>query len=198
MSSSFRGSWAAEHSQWSAKLTHWFDSIAQIPINILLWGPGERSPDYTKRTSIRDHLLAQNHNNDVAMSEDIMRGYRFKNRHPFVKMHPYVAENIHWHLADVVLIVIPPNPRSTGSRTEAAIFGFSKEFLAKVYAFLPKLPGESRRSASFLDQAFALFPAEQKREYTLKQYADCNRIRRISAEIVERIRLQKGLDILET
>jgi hypothetical protein len=187
MSGGLRGDWAARFPSWAASIRELSETIERVPVKILVWGPGETSPDYPKRRAIIEHLEIQSEFNEVLTSEELMRADPL-----FGAMHLYDAERIHWQMADIVIVVIPRHYRATGPRAETAIFRGEPEFRAKACLIVPRLTRSQRRGLSFLDQGWHHFPNDRRFAYTDEEFQDCSRIRGFCAGLVAELRALLG------
>lgn len=183
-----RDDWSAEFPLWRQRFDERFETIRKVRLAVLVWGPGEHSPGYSKREAICEHLRAGNPGNEVATSEFLIRRDA-----RFSELHPYEAEELQLDAADVAIVLIAPDQRATGARAEVAMFGLFSEFRDKLYLILPL---GSDASGAFIDRGLARIPRERRFEYDAVELEDCTRIRSFCLDAVERVRADRGWRIL--
>ena len=180
MSGDFRG--------WRNSMAKVRAEIESVHLQILVWGPGSRSPDLPKRTTVMEHLAATP-NNEVTTSEQLIKS----GVDDFSGMTLRDREWIHWRNADLVIAIVPTEPRVTGVRTEIAIFGNDKEFLDKLVLIRPKLNQRQERELSFLERSWRELTVSRRFDFTDKQYHDCHLIRQFCADQVLSVRNERAL-----
>ena len=190
MPGSVTGDWGLEFPTWRERLDERFKTIREVPLAILVWGPGEHSPSYAKRVAICEHLRTGNAFNEVVTSEFLVR-----QEVRFSSVHVYEAEEIQLDAADVAIVLVA-DPRATGSRMEAGMFGLFQEFREKLYLVLPAGTFGQGRPHSFIDLGLERIPPERRFEYTAPELEDCKRIRSFCFEAVERARADRGIRLL--
>lgn len=184
MSGGLKSGWESDFESWDRRFAKLREQVTLIHLRVLLWGAGEGTPDHPKRKEIADHLRAQFPGDDVATSEELVA----RNEDLFGGIHVYKQEELQWHLADVVIALVPKEPRVSGVRAELAMFGMNPNFIEKALVILPKLKAADRKKLRFLDLGWAEIPWPRKFSYTDRQYRDCSQIRKWSEDMVDQMR----------
>ena len=195
MPEGLRGAWAEEFDGdqlWTRRLRSEAVRIRQFPLTILMWGPGEGwKTAYAKRRAIIDYLTERSPANVVKTSEELIA------EHPELRdFEPHEAEELHWRVADVILVLIPPDKGSTGPRGEMLRYIYSPRFRERTWVIAPKLSRAERERLGFVEQGWHTFPPERQRPYTEREYRSCVAIRRYCGAVVERRRKELAFDAL--
>ncbi len=183
------GQFAADYPAWHARLGALFQQLDDVPLTILLFGPGRRANTTDKRQEIADHLRGQSALNEAITSEELIA-----TDPNFQGMHPYNAELLHIYAADIVLVLV--TERATGSQAGIGTFWHDSDFRKKAYLITPKLTQKERRKRQkknpYLSQGWLGYPLERQFQYTDDEYRDCTKIRGHCNEIVNRARHERG------
>jgi hypothetical protein len=181
------GQWKTDFDAWKAKTDPYFDEIESERLEILVWGPGESSPEYAKRIQICEHLYTVNPNNNAATSEMLIRN---DSRYKRFADYPEAAEEIHWRSSNLVIVLIPREKRATGPRAEVMLFSQEVRFREKAWLIVPRITPKERRQWGFLDRAWKLYPRTKQCRYTDEEFADCTKIRAFCSEVADKLRTE--------
>jgi hypothetical protein len=176
----WKGDWKAKYPEFAKKADQYFAELAETPIRVLVWGPGEHTPYYDKRTQIMAHLAKEP--DEVLTSEQLINLDR-----RFSQLSDYHAELVHLHMCDVVFVLIVQDQKITGVQAEVAMFSDHAEFREKAYLLRPRLDRASI-PRSFLSQGWVQYDNSRCFSYTEEHFRTCNRIRAYCAAKVEELR----------
>lgn len=180
---SLAGEWHEEFTAgFQARLAQKFREMDNVPLSILVWGPGPHSPEYTKREQIINHLSQVNPANEVRTSEQMDA---IEPR--LSELHLYESEELQVEVADLIFALIPKERGPTGVPAEVARYWDNEVFRGKTYLIVPRLNRDDRRRG-FLDQGWVMWPHERRFTYTQRQYEDCTKIRSYCSDVIKELR----------
>ena len=184
MTRGIRGGWQSQNPGWRSANNALFDMVARTTVLVLVWGPAESwGKYYEKRIQIIDHLRDSNPNNDVAMSEDLM-----KQDPRFEEMKLTDAELFHLRSAQIAFLLIVDERRVTGVQAEVLTFERSADFRQKAWLLKPKVSQKQAKRAGYLQQGWVNYDPARCLVYTPEEFEDCTKIRAFCLAKVEAMR----------
>ena len=161
------------HNLFNERFQQYRRSIEQTKLMIVILGPGEKSPGYSKRTEIREHLRSTNKTDDVNFPEEITvppdvlpDGGRWS-------WLDFIIAN-----AQIVFGLLVDSKDVTGVLGEVTRYGNWRGFREKSFLILPRRGG--RVKGSYLPQIWAAaedYPQNRKLRYSEEEFLSCVRIR---------------------
>jgi hypothetical protein len=146
--------------------------LRDFPFVVFVWGPGVQgnTPQARKRRQLREDLESVVGQTRVLFSEapELERERAAGD---------LAAEYVQARAADAVVVI----PESSGSIAEAALY--QGELLGKTIVFTTQ-----RAAPGFARAAYSLLPTH---EVTPEEWDECSRVRRLTREFVESLRVYK-------
>lgn len=185
------GSWGASYeSAWKPRFEPVFEALRQVPINVLLWGPGLESDFYPKREQIGAHLADEH--TSVATSEALIASDERFAEFP----DTLTREGVHAEAADIVIALAVDSRDVTGVHTELTKFGDHPRIGPKIHLFVPRRPAAAFRP--LILEAADHVPEARRFDYTPAQYDDCHQIRAKASQWVEELRRERYLFLVRS
>lgn len=153
-------------------LDPYFKEISNICVKVLIWGPGEGTKYYGKRTTIVEHLRRKNATDEVFTSEDLMRAIE----HP-KNVDKVQLELLHAQTADIIIGLITSDPLQTGIYLEINNILPSPSMVNKTWLIMPNKRDWEKVGAFIQIPALQAFPENRTKFFRIKDLDECNEVR---------------------
>jgi len=182
------------HPLFNAAYNNFVQGILEVPLSIIVLGPGKSSPGYDKRQEIKRHLQDTSAHYDVAFIEDLRPVEASQaDSDPMESIAFYVAN------ADITFALTVDHPSVSGVLTEITYFRRNRKFLDTTCVITPKRQQAKRFGRMpLIKEQLRVFPSSQRLEYSPEEFADCTKIRAwVAAKANERRRRKKYGEFLK-
>lgn len=177
---------STEFARFQRDLAPYFAAINNIDVKILIWGPGKDTHYYPKRVTIKEHLQAQHPRNEIATSEDLLKGITHPSDIAIVQ-----AEMLHATVADVIFGLVTSDPKQTGIYMEIDNILQSDALVNKTWIIIPD-SRDWKKVGSFIKlPLLQSFPGFRTKPFRTSVLEKCEQLRQFCSEKVSEARGRK-------
>lgn len=168
------------------ELAPYFQQLESIGLKVLIWGPGEGTTYYFKRTEIRTTLAQSNRNDEVVTSEDLFREIE----HP-TGVDKVQLEMLHANVADVVFGLVTSDPRQSGIYMEIDNLLRYESMVNKTWLIIPDTRDWKKVGAFVQEPLLKSFPDYRMKAFRIKDLETCERVRQFCLDKISAERSRK-------
>jgi len=168
------------------KLAPYFQQLESIGLKVLIWGPGEGTTYYFKRTEIATTLKQSNGNDEVVTSEDLFREIV----HP-TGVDKVQLEMLHASVADVVFGLVTSDPRQSGIYMEIDNLLRYENMVNKTWLIIPDSRDWKKAGAFIQEPLLKSFPDYRMKTFRIRDLEKCERVRQFCLDTISAERSRK-------